>query len=289
MKTILFIFLLFSIQKSFSQSTYINLQFEKNTLGKENLKGRIKTITERGWYAKERRGQFVKTKLDYWSISRYDLPGNEILNSEWDTDGENAGDTTNTSYGYIYDSLGNITEVYEKMPPSDTGFVIKSDFKYDSSNKNIEEDDYDFNLGPPRKSIFKYDSDGNLISNEYYEKGDKLCEKTLFQYNKGKMSKVIYYYPINTLNYILTFRHDKGGNLIGNTDYFNHKKRSNVNITKYDLQGDMIELNQYNVKGTMVGTSLKYKYAYDKMGNWIKEIYYENNKPKISERIIKYY
>lgn len=80
----------------------------KNDLQKANLKGHIKSITERYYHLKEKNGILTKTHLYSRYHYEYDTMGNELFKSTFSVDGRFANDTVNDLYKYVYSNTGNI-------------------------------------------------------------------------------------------------------------------------------------------------------------------------------------
>lgn len=58
---------------------------------------------------------------------------------------------------------------------------------------------------------------------------------------------------------------------------------------KYNENGNKIEANLYSSDAVLYSKET-FKYEYDKIGNWINKISFNNNEPiKITERVIEYY
>lgn len=71
------------------------------------------------------------------------------------------------------------------------------------------------------------------------------------------------------------------------------RKRNNILEydfqNKYDEKGNQIESNSYNSDGSL-DSKWTYKYEFDKQGNWVKRIDFEDGIPKfLLEREYEYY
>jgi len=266
----------------------------KNDLQKNNLKGRVKNITEHCYYAKEKNGKLKKLKLSYWVIYKYDSLGNQLLESEYDNEGFYDGDTTNTTYRYKYDTKRNIIEKYQGNDSLFQDSEIKFICKYDINRRKIEEDNY-WNLTLDFKLFFKYDTKGNMTEEDDYENGNLLVDKMLYSYDSiGNMIEEIHFTFPSEVGYKKKgedknfFKYDSNRNLI---ELFscNLKDTFLEYSKKYDNKNNQIKYTVYNENNTFQ-SSTEYKYDYDKTGNWIREIDFEHNKPTmITERVIEYY
>ncbi|CEN52128.1 conserved exported hypothetical protein [Capnocytophaga canimorsus] len=86
-----------------------------------------------------------------------------------------------------------------------------------------------------------------------------------------------------------TYKYDTNGNRIEANSYNSDGSLSGKTAFKYDTNGNRIEANRYNSDGSLYATDI-YTYEYDKYGNWVKRIMYNNDKPEsIDEREIEYY
>ena len=170
-------------------------------------------------------------------------------------------------------------------------------FKYDEKDRLIEESWYSeeslfLESGSlSHKWIYKYDGKGNKIEDNLYNSDGYLCDKHIYKYDeKGNNTEYFWY--------------DSDGKLLEKTIYKYDKKGNNTESYSYDSEGILYvkEQSKYNnknlktvykyyVKGYEVIEFIhQYEYQYDKKGNWIKMIVYENKVPKtITYRTIEYY
>ena len=126
-------------------------QSEKtNDLTEENLKGKVKSITENTYEAVEKFGQIEK-------------------------------DITISSYFHIYNEKGN--KIEENRYNSDGRLDYKSTDKYDEKGNKIEINYYDSDGRLDYKSTYKYDEKGNNIEGNYYNSNGRLWFKHTYIYD----------------------------------------------------------------------------------------------------------
>jgi hypothetical protein len=245
---------------------YCALKKDKNSLTKDNIKGRVSTLTESHYSAIERFGETQKGGLEYKYIYKYDTNGSQIELNGYNSDGSSRGG----KYTSKYDAKGNQIEVngYSNIPGIIDGRERKTIYKYDTNGNKIEESWYDPDGSLSLITIFKYDSRGNQIeANCYNSDGSLLISRS-------------------------TYKYDSRGNKIEDNFCFPYPvcDSGDKYTFKYDSRGNQIEENRYNSDG-----SLEYKHTfkydeYDKTGNWVRKIKFRNDKPLvITERKIEYY
>ncbi len=161
--------------------------------------------------------------------------------------------------GYTYDKEGRLIEhIY--------GRSWRDTFKYDTKGNMIERCSYD--VGKPNvlnwKSIYAYDTEGHKISEFSYDNKGKCYKKKLWYYNnQGHLDRVLVSGADGSLIEREVYRYNKMGDVISYTDY------------------NAVEEKSYNYTC---------EYAYDKQGNWIKEVQYFNGvAERITEAVIIYY
>lgn len=160
-----------------------------------------------------------------------------------------------------YDDFGNNIE--DSIYNSD-GLISIHKFKCDISGKRIEEKDYDADGKLNLKIIIEYDNRGNEVERKYYNKDGKIYIHTSYKYDDAG-------------NNIEVNQFDDGGNLKSKT------------TSKYDDKYNNIENDIYDENNHLKFSGIS-KYEFDKKGNWIKCVEYDNNLPTyIKERKIEYY
>jgi hypothetical protein len=267
----------------------------KNDLTELKLKGKVKTLTETGFWAIDKFGEIQNgdiiekntlifnekgiiiekkwNKQKGWGIEsedkyKYDDKGNLIEVNKFNTEGKFCH-----KWMYKYDDKGN--KIY-KEEYYDTGSLAnKFMYKYDDKGNEIEMDDLAYNCSHPNyaKYIYKCDEKGNQIEEYDYDQGkQEWYHKYTFEYdNKGNKIEINYY------SYTIS-----GG-------WLNEK-----DTCMYDDNSNKIEIDKtfYSPGGSILNNkdTCKYKHDYDKTGNWTKETEFKNDNPQIiTEREITYY
>ncbi len=128
----------------------------KNDLTEINIKGRVKKITEREYYAVEKSGNIAKDSLKDTSVYKYDEKGNSLFS---DKDFYHSTDPN-----CKYDEKGNPIEysIYRE----DGSFLFKWKLKWDDKDNVIERSEYSNDGSLTRKEIFIFDNKGNRLERE---------------------------------------------------------------------------------------------------------------------------
>ena len=114
-----------------------------------------------------------------------------------------------------------------------------------------------------------------FLKKSYDEKGNKIEENR--------------YYSDGRCRYKYTYKYDEKGNIIEKNTYNSDGRLEYKYTYKYDEKGNKIEENSYDSDGRL-DPKWTYKYEFDKQGNWINRIGFENAIPTlISEREYEYY
>ena len=165
-----------------------NQSEKKNDLTEENLKGKVKSITENTYEAVEKFGQIEKGDVlvdssavytDDGRFKIYNEKGNKIEENYYNSNGRLYSKTT-----YKYDEKGNMIE--DNFYDSDDGSLIyKNTYKYDEKGNIIEEYHYDEDGKFNYKNTYKYDEKGNIIEENHYDSNGRLDSKYTYEYDKN--------------------------------------------------------------------------------------------------------
>ena len=131
---------------------------KKNDLNKDNLNGKVKSVSETVYSTVLKFGEITKGALHYKAIFKYDDNGNRIE-------------------GSIYDSNGD--------------FGSKYTFKYDGNGNQIERAEYDTNGNLKIKAIYKYDVNGNQTEKIRYDSNGIFGSKYTLKYESDKQNNYI--------------------------------------------------------------------------------------------------
>ena len=149
-----------------------NQSEKKNDLTEENLKGKVKSITENTYEAVDKFGQIEKGDVlvdssavytDDGRFKIYNEKGNKIEENYYNSNGRLYSKTT-----YKYDEKGNMIE--DNFYDSDDGSLIyKNTYKYDEKGNIIEENHYDSNGRLDSKYTYEYDKNNNWTQRIEYK------------------------------------------------------------------------------------------------------------------------
>ncbi len=168
--------------------------------------------------------------------------------------------------------------------------------KYDNNGNEIEWNRYNSDGSLDCKYTYKYDNNGNKIEENCYNSDGSLCWKYTYKYdNNGNTIEKNSYKSDGSLYRKYTYKYDNNGNKIEENGYKSDGSLDYKYTYKYDNNGNTIEGNRYNSDGSL-DYKYTYKYKYDKYGNWIQKIYFEQKGEKsislpqtITEQTIEYY
>jgi len=160
------------------------------------------------------------------------------------------------------------------------------------------------------------EAEGKIINKALYYLNDTLRGYTKNTYTGNNLTEVKFFDSENdTLMGSVVYNYDQNGNRIKwqaftpkneprNYVEFSYSSEGfNEQMKQYSAQGEMTHLYDYilNDKGNKISEhhedfvndtiiDAEIKYEYDNKGNWIKRVFYQDNKPiYLSEREIKYY
>ena len=178
---------------------------------------------------------------------------------------DKSGRISDTSFlekiSYRYDSQGNKIEEVHYYPDSVSDLIT---FKYNQGGKKVEKRWKDTINELDHLATFRYDKDGNKIEQKWSDKNGSLLKTATYSYDEnGNQIAEEMISSEDSLNERLTFRYDN-----------NHK---------------LIEENSYNANDSITHR-YTFKYLeFDRTGNWLKRLQFENNLPiRITIRGIEY-
>ena len=281
-------------------------QIEKNDVEKDGLIGKVKILEEKNFIATEKFGKPIKLKLQDWRITTFNILGNIIEEKTLYDDGEIC------SISKIkYNTENKIIErTHVCGENSDIGKYI-----YDKNGNNIEFTYYQ-NGEISVKQINKFDKNNNLIDHRLYQYDGILKDKTLSKFNDYNLEIESEEYSFDGTSCVLTnkktIEYDNKGNLIEEKNYDEKGNLEFIYKYVYDEKNNEIEkilskdnsfekntrtLDKFNncIKGfEYLNNNLKSNftnnYKYDKKGNWIQRIHFNNDiANRIDEKNIEYY
>ena len=122
-----------------------NQSEKKNDLTEENLKGKVKSITENTYEAVDKFGQIEKGDVLVDSSAVY----------------------TDDGRFKIYNEKGN--KIEENYYNSNGSLIYKTTYKYDEKGNNIEKNNYDSNGRLDSKYTYEYDKNNNWTQRIEYK------------------------------------------------------------------------------------------------------------------------
>ena len=176
-----------------------NQSEKKNDLTEENLKGKVKSITENTYEAVDKFGQIEKGDVLVDSSAVY----------------------TDDGRFKIYNEKGN--KIEENYYNSNGSLIYKNTYKYDEKGNKIEENYYNSNGRLYSKTTYKYDEKGNMIEDNFYDSDDgSLIYKNTYKYDeKGNIIEENHYDSNGRLDSKYTYEYDKNNNWTQRIEYKN--------------------------------------------------------------------
>ena len=279
------------------------------------------TLTDRGFYRSgignwswgvdsvfyecDDEGRIIKTQTkDGYYTFLYDGKGNLIEAAKFDNDQNliNGG----AKISYKYDAASNVIELayYDKNNRlyNDGYKAPITKYSYDNQNRLIEESYFNDRLeliDGVAKTKFTYDQNGNVQSKSYFDKSDypsPMYEdypnvKEVYTYNdRNKLTQVIYVDRNDQLVNGMTgyakceYTYHANGqrNIIKEYSYLDGSQ-SQLNISKYEPNGGLIEVSNYDSQDSLVELYSDYgmfaiiRHKNDSKGYRIETSYYDKN------------
>lgn len=137
-----------------------NQSEKKNDLTEENLKGKVKSITENTYEAVDKFGQIEKGDILVDSSAVY----------------------TDDGRFKIYNEKGN--KIEENYYNSNGSLIYKNTYKYDENGNKIEECHYE-DGSLDKKYTYEYDENGNKMEENWYNSDVSLDKKYTYEYDKN--------------------------------------------------------------------------------------------------------
>jgi len=265
---------------------------QRSTTVAEGLKGNVRSVRETSYKAVEKFGEIQKgereredgmfdsymiynktgnyTELNLYfpdgrlsgrTVVRYDESGNQLQKEHFDE-----GGTLEETHTCRADDRGNIV-VEETIRSDQDGNPEKTTItnNYDPGGNKIE-NHYIKSNGRDWKTTYEYDNQGNQIEQTSFDENGNVNMRWISKFDQNRRKTEMKRYQQGKLDF----------------SYF----------WKYDDQGKMSEESGYNADGSLsFRNSYQYPhYEYDREGNWIQCIDFENGQPAyILEREITYY
>lgn len=253
----------------------------------EPLYGDIESITTNEYSLTDKFGEIIKSDIEKQIIHKFNENGDVYETSEYYLDKSMHNLYGNKCiYNYEfndykfeieeYDSHNNLK--YKTICKCNKDGYINEEAKY--NNRNILE------------SLSKYDDKGNFIECTAYKTNGSMSFKFIDKYDEeGNMVEQLWFNDNGKINYKAICKYDSNKNMIeqevynvNNSDYSLKRKE----IHKYNFLGKREEQLFYDSNGSF---EYKYTFKYDKKGNLIERIRYDNEimiPKELTEYIITY-
>ena len=284
---------------------------EKSDVVKEKLHGNVKAIAVTGFTVERREGKLKKGREIHTATSKYNNKGYllEYTSTEgvdtvqdqyvhfkavrntykYDDNGVlvsnnryNGNGVLEDSASYRVDSRGN--RIDWNTYKGDGTLEWNYNREYDNQGNLIESNEY-YRGKLKSRHTYKYDSKMNIVEENYFDGEGRIKLKEMFSYDdKKNMTQVIDYNQSGNYQSRYTYKYDDKGNQV-EEKAFDHEKSDKCKklVTKYDGDGNPIEVNQYGENGKLV-----FQCKLDKQGNHTLDITYDKN-GKIIEKIAQKY
>ncbi len=191
-------------------------------------------------------------------------------------------------YIYKYNEEGNMIEKVWYNP--DGGIIEKKAYKYDENSNMIKEIEYDSDGKSDITVTNKYDQNGNVIEKIEYDSDGKLYNTVTYKNDKnGNMIEGNWLDAEGNIQEKVSYKYNIKGQVVELSWYGPEDGSTEKYSYEYNENGHVIEYSRYDSDGSLNNKNT-YKYEYDKFGNWLKKIIFENEIPKyILEREIEYF
>lgn len=217
--------------------------------------GKIKLITETGYFAHKQSGKIIKDSIKWKNIFSFNTAGNETEIISHYGDGSAHWKAIN-----MYNEKGQLEKV-----------------NYYNSDGDLR---YIFN--------YYYDTNGNLIECDDFT-GDnfKIRTKTKYKYS-GDSIEVTHFNKVDSFDHNSFLKKDKSGNIV--RFIVNHHDGSLwfKDIFNYNKIGDRIVDSSFASDSSLSVAKSIYEDV-DKEGNWRNRVIYNNNELHVTIRQIEYY
>ena len=226
-----------------------------------NLKGNIKFVKEINYGANERFGEIDKEERFGLSELLFDRKGNIVEQKSYDKN-----ESLTEKVLKNYNEKGNIIET--NTYDSKGQLISKIKYEHNVRGVAIEEKVYDYNGKLLVKRMNTHDDKGNIIESNSFLSDDVLGSKDVFVYSNSNLIEVRSFKGDGALATIWNFKYDNKNNKV---------------------ESNFVSESPFSEFNKKIKFSYKYE-VFDKNGNWIKRIEYEDEIPKsITEREIEYY
>ncbi len=238
---------------------------------KGSLISKVVTECNSAGYFVQQRNYRGEDKLVYQVIRQYDASNNLIKENEAEQAMQYMApeNTMPDSFAITKDSL-----------------LLTLDEKGNKAEVRVIE-----NGKPQYRDVNTFDAKGNMIEQKEYAPWDTLNKRETCHYDgNGNLIEKVDFRPNGSMYLRYSYQYDDRNNIIELVTYQNDGKISTKETMKYDEKGNKVADVCSKSDGTIV-YDWQYEFtAFDKEGNWIREITDAGGKPQtVVERMIEYY
>ncbi len=229
-------------------------QIQQYDLKGMNLKGGVKTITERSYKTVEKAGEVQKEGSVVSAI--------------------------------VIDFNGTGNMIVKKWLNADGSLDRKDTCRYDNGGYLIEMDRLDSWENLEKKVTFKYDENKKMTEKSSYNPDGSLDERSVYRYTKNRnMMDELFYNKNGDRDEGNNFQYDSLGNLTQEVRTRGIYLKNNYG---YDDYGNAIQKIQHSTGSDF--REYTYKYEYDQHFNWTKKDEFVNEvQTSTTERMIVYF
>ncbi len=266
------------------------------------LNGKVKSIKRSPYYASLENGKIIKGDIVRNAYVNGEIRFNELGNKTFYS---NAG-KSRLAKQFIYE-YSRYEKIAYQIPVMKKNRILHYRMIFDDSGKNIIFHDHEMKLTCFRE----LDDKGNLLEEFCFKKdstffpGTSSINEYEYDYNSDgkKTEKRVFYYHHNDfkrkyLSRRSTYEYDENNDLVAAQNLTYNIDSVLTVIRIYNQHGDVTKLSIINDACNMTPKE-KYEYKYDKHGNWIQKVIFEEDfitpgsdklvPTKIMEREISYY
>ena len=266
---------------------YINYAQTKSTLATDQIKGKVKTLTQKVYVGVLKGSNIEKGSMLNTEIYIYNEKGNVTEMNYC-----NADSSVKTKSTYKYNVQGKVIEYIEYMQYNHEGEIKnKTISTYDAKGNKTEDIISNAKGTSSYINTYIYDAKGNMIEDIETNKDNKVDHTTKYKYDaKGNQVEKARYNEAGIITWKYTYQYDDKGNMIEKAGYGADGKLNIRTTYKYDDNNNQIEMVNFNATGAVeVKENDRYEDV-DTTGNWLKKTVFENDKPtKITDRVFVYY
>lgn len=263
------------------------------------LRGNVHTVKSEAAIFVKKDGQFVKTAVSQVYIVTYDKQGNKIESLTHGTkDYGTESSVSRVVFNFNSEGIATGWEEYNSVRP----IPVKSIFGFDNKGNRIKQTVTYAESNVQSILILVYDSEGNKVEERTYypvplinngKQANEAIEKYLYRftnykYDRKNLIQTTHYDKDGSISYQGIFTYENGNRkevISYSPDAKGELVRSGKMSFKYDKQGNMIEKIIYNQNDSI---ETRYVDGYDERGYRISRIIFNSNGKITSKSSLTY-